>query len=303
MSRIREIFFSSHSCSYCEVTPSTTRQISRRCAWWRRSSATWDTTSSRSRSFLWRPPYWWSPTRSVLCDWEKFHEALHSIKVLTACGAVVSISLKCLRVTVQMSRYVRQEFFWQEFLVCGFTDSPPGHISIPCFHGNVLFGWDLAAGKILWVKQHKLHGWTLVVRLSGATSRGQQWGDVSFIGTSVSPSFLGFHKYGDGTFLFLLEGMTNERIKWNKERSVVSQLLNQHVTSFPARPQSFPSWEAVRFLWTLLNGVFICSHAVCSHFLISHHGLGLAAGYSSNLRLCSVKPVEQEHSIIKADLK
>lgn len=88
-----------------------------------------------------------SYTVSFMWLGERFNAELHSIKVLTARGAVVSISLKCLRVTVQMSQYVRQQFFWQEFLVCGFTDSPPGHISILCFHGNVLFGWDWAAGK------------------------------------------------------------------------------------------------------------------------------------------------------------
>lgn len=78
---------------------------------------------------------------------KRFNAELLSIKALTACRAVVSISLKCLRVTVQMSQHVMQEFFWQEFFVCGFTDSPPGHMSILCFYGNVPFGWDLAAGK------------------------------------------------------------------------------------------------------------------------------------------------------------
>lgn len=32
-------------------------------------------------------------------------------------------------------------------LVCGFTDFPLGCMGIPCFHGNMLFGLNLAAGK------------------------------------------------------------------------------------------------------------------------------------------------------------
>lgn len=98
-------FLASHSCSCCEVTPSTIRQTSRRCAWWRRISATWDTTSSRNRSSPWRPPYWWRPTRSVLCDSGKnfmnhFNARLHSKKVLTACSVKVSFLLRRSKVTV-----------------------------------------------------------------------------------------------------------------------------------------------------------------------------------------------------------
>jgi len=55
----------SSSCCCCAATPSTTRRTSRRWGWWRRSSATWATTSSRSRSWRWRRRCWWSRTRSV----------------------------------------------------------------------------------------------------------------------------------------------------------------------------------------------------------------------------------------------
>lgn len=177
-----------HSCSCCEVTPSTIRQTSRRYAWWRRSSATWDTTSSRNRSLLWRPPYWWSPTRSVLCDTgrnftNRFNTSLRSKRVLTACGVKVSFSLRCSKVTLQMLQYVRQKFFWLGFLVCGFTNFPLGHISVLCFYGNMLFGLVLAAGKffslhfdILSVRRHTLldSDWLLDVWLCRAASRGQR---------------------------------------------------------------------------------------------------------------------------------
>lgn len=54
------------SCCCWGVMPSTTLQTLRQCAWWRRSCATWATTSSRSRSWRWRPPCWWSHTRYIL---------------------------------------------------------------------------------------------------------------------------------------------------------------------------------------------------------------------------------------------
>lgn len=166
-----------HSCSCCEVTPSTIRQTSRRYAWWRRSSATWDTTSSRNRSLLWRPPYWWSPTRSVLCDTgrkftNRFNTSLRSERVLTACGVKVSFSLRCSKVILQMLQYVRQKFFWLRFLVCGFTDFPLGRRSVLCFHGNMLFGLDLAAGKFfgLHLRPHSAGFWLAagcVIKQSG----------------------------------------------------------------------------------------------------------------------------------------
>lgn len=46
-----------------------------------------------------------------------------------------------------MLQFVRQKFFWLEVLVCGFADFPLGRLSVLRFHGNKLFGLDLAAGK------------------------------------------------------------------------------------------------------------------------------------------------------------
>lgn len=48
------------SSCFSAATPSTTRPTLRRCACWRRSSAMWDTTSSRSSASPQRPHTWWS---------------------------------------------------------------------------------------------------------------------------------------------------------------------------------------------------------------------------------------------------
>lgn len=77
----------------------------------------------------------------------RFKARLHSKKVLTACRVKVSFLLRCSKVTVQMLQFVRQKFFWLEVLVCGFADFPLGRLSVLRFHGNKLFGLDLAAGK------------------------------------------------------------------------------------------------------------------------------------------------------------
>ena len=61
------------SSCFSAVTPSTTRPTLRLCVCWRRSSATWDTTSSRSSAWPQRPPTWWRHSQYVTEQFKSFN--------------------------------------------------------------------------------------------------------------------------------------------------------------------------------------------------------------------------------------